>query len=224
MLALQGNATSYRIQDFKPAYDHWKRIGKIPESPASDLQASTSDQDDGDGDGNEEFEPEDDDLRRLAMNEVMSREELNGLRLCDQKDADHREYSQPEAGPSRTTPIIPSSSLSSTYTDPAQPTASKKRKGVLDGIVQDEITKRKRESLGMDGPGAKLGSKSASSKKSGGSMSSETSGTKSKGRILPWLTQDAGGDTEADAKEPVDASADDRKDTGAHWTCSVCTL
>ncbi|KAG8864774.1 hypothetical protein FRB96_003360 [Tulasnella sp. 330] len=214
-------ANSNRARDERAAAAERRMLalqGKLPESPVPDLHDATP----SDGDDNDEFEPEDDDLRRLAMNEVMSREEINGLRLCDQKD-DGNDERQPKVGPSRAIPTTPPASAS-THTNLAQSVASKKRKGVLDGMVRDEIAKRKRESLGMDGPGKTMGSKLSSDGKPGGSTSSETSDVKSKARVLPWLTQGTGGNTKTDDRRPPSAGGDDREGHGVPWACIACTL
>ncbi|KAG9004594.1 hypothetical protein FRB94_002270 [Tulasnella sp. JGI-2019a] len=170
--------------------------GKV-EPPAFGLDDNGEDGDDG-----EDFEPEDDDLRRLAMNEVMSREELEGLRLCDQQDEhDCKEQQKSEPGPSRllttsaTSLLTPIGSSQGSF-------ASRKRKSVLDGMIHEEVTKRKRESLGMDGPGKKLGT---GNKSSGVAKDSDT-------KPVIEATESLGGCDGCEGHE------------SAQWVCGVCTL
>lgn len=154
---------------------------------------------------------EDDDFRRRAMNEVMNQDELEGLRMCDLQNGSSQNSPQAEAGPSRhgAQPPPPDST--------ALP-GMKKRMGVFDGMVQAEITKRKRESLGMDGPGKKLGVRKKGS--AGVSTIGPVAETKGDSKASPLVIDDQddnasfwAGDLEVSTRQ-VDGS----------WACGVCTL
>jgi len=154
-----------------------------PSTPPGPLVSD--DEDDGTED-NDGFEPEDDELRRQAMSGVMDQDEMDLLRLSRPPD------------PAEPGPSAASSSSSSTRNNFSEPPkgAQGKRKGLIEGMVQQEITKRRRESLGMDGPGKKLGGSKDAAK------SRETS-TNSTTRVIL-------GSSEANST--------------ADWTCGVCTL
>lgn len=121
----------------------------------------------------------------------MSPSELAGLRICDLQD--ELPLPTPEAGPSRVRDVAPPPDLAAVTT--------KKRKGVLDGMIQAEITKRKRESLGMEGPGKTMGS----SRKA----------TPTHRRESPKTALLVDG-SEAGPSKP--------KPSSESWFCGVCTL
>lgn len=165
------------------------------------------------------FDFEDDDFRRKAMSEVMDDEDMKGLRMCDLLDDSTHRPPQSEAGPSH--PVrLPTDS------DHESAPSSKKRKGVLDGMVQAEIAKRKRESIGMDGPGKALGSRSG--------IKASTERAPSASRSVPRNSDisSSSGDSPAmigqSVKEDftglgVPPLSSTPKCEGS-WACGVCTL
>lgn len=211
MLALPGRLPVRRSSiQLQADADDRMTVGNTNDPAAAGPSTPSVDEEDED-DEDADLEPEDDGLRRSAMKGVMSQDEMNDLRLSKTDHCPLMESA--EAGSSRPIPAASSSLSKSLPDDPLPPPGVKKRK-VIEGMLQEEIAKRKREALGMDGPGRKLGGGT-------GKASAENKVT---------ATSPLGsGNTRRDAKPAVGPSTDAAASSSVSsssvtWACGVCTL
>lgn len=137
------------------------------------------------------YEPEDDDLRRLTMTDLMGEEEMEHLRL-------HRFETGVPSGSSTSNDVGRPTASRKRAAGPA-PLIAKKQKG-LGGMLAEEMQIRKREALGMVGPGKTLG----------GAKNSTLASSTGLGASEAPSSSAEGGST--------------APDLAGDWSCGVCTL
>ncbi|KAG9017194.1 hypothetical protein FRB90_001413 [Tulasnella sp. 427] len=171
-----------------------------PSEPSRSREAENEDE--------EDFEPEDDDFRRLTMLEAFSAEELDQMRLGSSATAN-------PTSPLKTDKSAQTPSDKSLGKRPAQFTAKDdtspeiigvsetpldstqaKRRKMGKSLVTEEITHRNREKLGMTGPGKRLGT----------------------GKTRQATLEEAHG-VKAGSSGPSTQTR-----VTAQWTCNTCTL